>query len=280
MIRIPRIHFFEFDELRYLPNFLRWGITELLGFATTYFVSYSAIIPLLIKTLNHSNENRIIDLCSGSGGAIKKINKLLKKHYKKEFTITLTDKYPNFKAFKHIARTSEGNINYIGTPVDATDVRESLKGVRTLFISFHHFKPEKAKQILLNAKENNCPIAIFEITNRSILQILGNMFLPLTAYAFAPFIRPFRISRFIFTYAIPLIPFLYFWDGLISVLRTYSPDELEKMAEINLKNHYVWEMGRIKKNLFSSINYLIGYPEQLSVISKQLSVGSDLVNSL
>ena len=42
------------------------------------------------------------------------------------------------------------------------NVPESLNGFRTLFSSFHHFRPEQARAILANAMEKKQAIAVFE----------------------------------------------------------------------------------------------------------------------
>lgn len=62
------------------------------------------------------------------------------------------------------------------------------------------------------------------------------------------------------TYLFPMIPALIFWDGLISVLRTYTGNEMLKMAnEADPGQLYQWkaevlDCGQIK------MPYLAGWP--------------------
>ncbi|MEL1254607.1 hypothetical protein AAEO57_12525 [Flavobacterium sp. DGU38] len=81
--------------------------------------------------------------------------------------------------------------------VDARNVPENLKGLRTQFLSFHHFKSKYAKQILQNAIDTNSSIAIFEGQERSFQSIMAMIFSPFSVLVTAPFISPFHIGRII-----------------------------------------------------------------------------------
>ena len=51
------------------------------------------------------------------------------------------------------------------------------------------------------------------------------------------------------------------WDGVVSVLRTYTLDEMKKMTtELNKRMHYKWEIEKIKDGPIT-ILYLLGYPK-------------------
>ena len=86
-------------------------------------------------------------------------------------------------------------------------------------------------------------------------------FAPLIVLLTTPFIKPFKLSRLFWTYLISVITFTVLWDGLVSVMRTYSTAELQQMTvEIRAQN-YVWETGQIKIKGAGNITHLIGYPE-------------------
>ena len=74
-----------------------------------------------------------------------------------------------------------------------------------------------------------------------------------------PFIRPFKWSNIFFTYCIPLIPLFTMWDGLVSVLRSYTKAEMEQMTR-DLE-FYSWEIGKIKVRGNFGVTYLLGYPQ-------------------
>lgn len=59
---------------------------------------------------------------------------------------------------------------------------------------------------------------------------LNMTMLSIATLALTPLLRPLRLSRLLLTYVVPLIPTLVAWDGTVSALRAYSPDELLEIA--------------------------------------------------
>ncbi|MFH1301483.1 MAG: hypothetical protein ABIK07_10515 [Planctomycetota bacterium] len=83
---------------------------------------------------------------------------------------------------------------------------------------------------------------------------------PLFVLLLTPFISPLRISRLIFTYLIPVIPALVFWDGIVSVLRTYTVEEMLQMArEADPEQRYEWKAAVIHSGQIK-LPYLTGRP--------------------
>ena len=80
---------------------------------------------------------------------------------------------------------------------------------------------------------------------------------PLVVMAVTPFIKPYKFSRLFFTYIIPIIPFCTMWDGLVSVLRTYSVEELQEMVNEIDAPDYCWEIGYVESS--PRVIYLLGY---------------------
>jgi len=251
-----RIHLFEFEDLAWFPSFLRNYGTDFLQFLSNKTKMYKPIIPLLEKVIKEIGTNQIIDLASGGGGGLIWLNDELKKN-NPEIKILLTDFYPNISAFEHTKRISD-NFDFIKTPIDARNVPKELNGLRTQFLSFHHFKPIDAKRILQNAIDTKKPIAIFEVQERSVLSLIAMIFSPITVLLTTPFIRPFKIGRLIFTYLLPIIPLFVLWDGIVSSLRTYSVKEMNEIVnELNDKEKFIWDIGRLKSGP-GVVLYLIG----------------------
>ncbi len=251
-----RMHLFEFEDQQWLPEFIRNYITDFLQFLSNNTAMYKGILPIIEKGLKESKTNQIIDLGSGGGGGLIWLNNELRKN-NPDLKILLTDYFPNIPAFEHTQKQAD-NFEFIKTPVDAKNVPENLKGLRTQFLSFHHFKPKDAQQILQNAIDKNSPIAIFEGQERTVTSILAMIFSPFTVFLTTPFIRPFKIGRIIFTYLIPIVPLLVLWDGVVSSLRTYSVEEMNALiANLNNKETYNWEVGKVKSGP-TKILYLVG----------------------
>ncbi len=253
-----RNHFFEFEDLKWFPSLFRNFITDLLTFQINKFNIYGPVIEKIIKAAQRSENKKIIDLCSGGGGAIIRLHKEMNdKGLIPPFTIVITDKYPNISAFEKVA---SNGIKPIKESIDATNVPSDLKGFRTLFTAFHHFKPETARLILKDAVDKETAIGIVEITEREWKSLLTLIIAPIAALAFTPFVRPFKWSRLFWTYVIPLIPILYTWDGIISNLRSYKLEELNQMTKSLHANNYHFEMGNIVSKFHINLTYLIGHP--------------------
>ena len=251
-----RIHLFEFEDLDWFPGFLRDYGTDFLQFLANLTNTFLPVIPVIQRGVEKSGNNQIIDLGSAGGGPLPQLNKVLKKQ-NPELKILLTDYFPNMDALE-IAKRKADNIDYIKTPVDARNVPNDLRGLRTLFLTFHHFRPEDAKTILQNAIDSKNAIAIFEGQERSFLSLLAMFLSPVSVLLTTFFIRPFKPGRLFFTYIIPLVPLFVWWDGIVSSLRTYSEEEMKGLInELINKDDFEWEVGRIRSGP-GYILYLLG----------------------
>lgn len=254
-------HIFEFEDLAWFPNSIRESMTDYLRYLITAVNFYQPITPIIIKGLKQTNSTQIIDLCSGGGGAIEQIQHNLLQQSNIDIKIILTDKYPNKSAFEFLSTKTKSNISFSATSIDAADVPATLKGFRTIFSGIHHFNSRLAKSVIKNAVDAKSGIGIFDGGDKNIFSIIAIIFFhPIIFFLFTPFFKPFRFSRLLFTYIIPIIPFCTIWDGIVSVFRLYRPNELLKIAnEVDNENYY-WEAGKMKSNFGMNVTYLIGYP--------------------
>ncbi len=247
-----RLQLIELHEHPWCPAVLRNGLTNFLEVAIKTLDFYRPIRGHLQDALIQSGSSRVVDLCSGAGGPWA--SWLFQEPMDVE--VTLTDKFPNAEARSRLADLPDIKISYFQPSVDATAVPVSLSGFRTLFSSFHHFKPRQAHDIIADAVSKSQPIGIFEYTRRSWKNLVT---MPLTfvgVWWLTPRIRSLSWKTLLFTYPIPLIPLIATIDGLISCLRTYTVEELKAMASAS---HYVWRIGT-EANKGNVVTYLIGYP--------------------
>lgn len=259
-----RIHLFEFTDLSWYPNILRRIQTDYLQFVATLGTGHKYLLPLFKRALQSARTNQIVDLCSGGTGPWAQLQAQLEQAGL-QVDITLTDKYPNPESIQKWSAASQHHIKYLREPVDATNVPESLKGMRTLFEGFHHFKPEQAKAILQDAVRKRAAIGIFEASLKPPFGIVLLLFSPLITIAsyffMTPFIKPRTFTRFFWTYLIPVVPLVTSWDGVISLLRTYSPRELKELSDSCAPNDYIWEIGYAATGTpIFAFTYLVGYP--------------------
>ena len=219
-----RIHSIEFHDQPWFPAPLRDHLTGFLTEVSIRFGVYASIVPRLATLVRDSGATRVVDLCSGAGGPARWTHAQMLEHEGIDCALTPTDKFPNTGAWE------AAGLNGHPEPVDALDVPPDLDGVRTMFAAFHHFRPDDARRILQDAVDKGAPFAIFEGTRRTIPWILVTAMSWINLLLLTPLIRPVRLSGLVFTYLIPILPFVCVWDGVVSCLRTYTPAELEAMC--------------------------------------------------
>jgi hypothetical protein len=255
-----RVQFFELHEQSWFPSFLRDEITDALQCGLNLSDAYAPIAPLLQSRLDGTRSRSIVDMCSGAGGPWLGLSRKLQPDAG-VFHVLLTDKYPNLGAFPETRPAAENRIAFYPDSVDAMKVPGELQGFRTMFSSFHHFPPEEARAILQNAIDACQSIGIFEITRRAPLTITLMFAWALMPFVFTPLIRPFRWSRLICTYVLPIIPLVLLFDGVVSCLRTYRPQELREIITKLSGIEYQWEVGEHSETSGQArITYLIGCP--------------------
>ncbi|MBN2364789.1 MAG: hypothetical protein EH225_01385 [Calditrichaeota bacterium] len=256
---MKRIHLFEFEDYPWFSGTIRELVTDYLHYIVTTFHMYRPVIPLLKKALKSQRFNTIIDIGSGGSGPIPDILTELHKENLGDVQIVLSDMYPHLDAFQKIQKQAPDQITYIPHSVDARSIPEKLVGFITFFNTFHHFKPADAVKILQNASRGGNGIGIFELAGRDPITLFYIFMSPVISCLITPFIKPRKWKRWIFTYLLPAVPFIIWWDGMVSSFRTYSTEELVKLMRETGNKDYVWKAGRIRGVLATKITYLIGY---------------------
>jgi hypothetical protein len=259
---------FEIHEQPWFPQFLRDQFVDGLQMILEVTNTYQPIAQLLRKRLEECGSERVVDLCSGAGGPWPSLVRHFKMQGETAPEVLLTDKYPNTTKLHDLESLTTNRIHFLRHSIDATQIPGHLQGFRTLFSSFHHLNPDEARCLLQDTVNTRQGIAIFEATARHTFTFLSVLFVPVAAWLFLPFRRPFRWSRLLWTYLIPVIPFVLFFDGLVSCLRSYSIGELKEMTSGLEGGGYRWEFGERSGGLLPvRITYVIGCPQSLSVES-------------
>jgi hypothetical protein len=252
---VRRLHLFEFGDQHWFPQALRDAETAYLATVYRIWRSLPHQWANKISTVLRNDEPvEIIDLCSGSGGAMALIiDELVEQDY--DVRARLSDLYPNPRSGAH------PRLTWLTEPVDATKVPPELEGVRTMFSAFHHFRPDEARGVLRDAFERRRAICIFESGSGTLGGIASMLGVPLVVLALMPFARPFLWTYLVFTYLIPLTPFIVLWDGFVSMLRIYSPKQMGELTSDLQAPDYSWEIGQIRiRGIPDSLPYLIGRP--------------------
>lgn len=255
---LPRLHLFELEDQPWFPALLRRGMTDYLAEMIARTKPYTAALPLLRQFVERYPGATVVDLCSGGGGPWPQLaSELIGPHAASR--LVLTDAFPNPDA---LSRFGAGiPVSYRAEPQEAATCPAEAGTVRTLFSSFHHFAPPEASRILRAAVQSGTPIAVCEGSHRSAKALAMMWLVPIAVLALTPLIRPFRWWRLLFTYAVPLIPIFTWWDGTVSCLRTYRPEDLERLIEGPEFAGFAWTAGEVRDPKAPlPVTYLIGIP--------------------
>lgn len=257
-----RVQWFEIHDAPRCPRVWRACLVDFMSFFVRVFRPYDAIAGRLCEAVTHAGATQLVDLCSGAGAPALTIKRDLGDHGL-SIPLVLTDKFPHPGIRQELFKTGGANLHAVEEPVDATAVPGHLKGFRTLFTAFHHFAPAQAREILADAMEREEGIGVFEYTDRNFL-VWGPALLwtPVLLWIVTPFLRPFRPARLLWTYVLPVVPLIAIWDGFVSCLRTYSPDELKSLTASLDRPDYRWEIGRVRAFGGCWVTYCLGWPER------------------
>lgn len=260
---MSRIHLFEFEDQPWCPALFRNTATDLLAFALNLGGHYACVLPKLEAAMERCGTRNVVDLCSGAGGPWRGLLRANSDRGGEPIRLTLTDRFPNLEAATRLEAAAPGWVTGRRDPVDATALPRDLEGFRTLFTSFHHFRPEAARAILLDAVNQGRGIGSFEITQRSPLAFLLMLLAAPLATPFLPLLPPWSPARLLLLPLAPVVALFALWDGLVSCLRTYSPEELRALVASLPDAGYEWDIGTLRYWSgwsLTPVTFLIGIP--------------------
>jgi hypothetical protein len=239
---VRRLQLVELEDQPWVPRSIRNGGTDVLDVLLATTGVYRPLAPALAAFMTTVGLQRWLDLCSGGGGGALVMRAELVAAGGEAPAVTLTDRYPNEAARQRVAALGDPGVLYGDTPVDALNVGPQAPAIRTMFSALHHFPPDDVRHILQAAIAAGAPLAFVDVAASPTLRRVPMALVPfaalpnfvllfLLALALVPVARPFRWSRLGWTYLLPAIPCLFAWDGTVSALRAYTPDELLALAQ-------------------------------------------------
>ncbi|KAK3674106.1 hypothetical protein LTR78_005953 [Recurvomyces mirabilis] len=240
-VLFPRFHLTEIEDTSWCPDWLRdhahsslarlWQVKSSNG--NSLAIQACNVLLRVLGGIDNVAKYTIIDACSGAGGPTpffeKYINKQLEASGHAPVGFVLTDWAPYVEAWKKLS-AEQPNITFKPQSIDAADAKRiaepGKKECRIFNLCFHHFDDPAAAKILRSAVEEADAFIIFEITHRTLPSItytaLASLFGALSTtwieYRWSPF-------HLLFTYLIPLFPFYYIFDGVVSCIRGRTVEE-------------------------------------------------------
>lgn len=166
---------------------------------------------------------------------------------KRPIPFKLSDLVPNIDAWVEASSRSD-HLSFVPQPVDAAFppfsvissttpgdrkaakekgfVSNGSKIFRTFFLSFHHFDDDIAKKVLQSTLQTSDAFAIVELQDRRILTL---------AFILKELWLLFLIGglwfwndtlQLMLIYAVPVLPVIHCFDGIVSCLRTRTSSEI------------------------------------------------------
>jgi hypothetical protein len=254
-----RVHGFEFNDQEWLPQFMTSWMTSVLHVCHRTTGDGYVWASKVMGLLDRSGEDRILDLCSGGGGPVLDLVRVLEGEHNRQIHLTLSDLIPNQRTAEAINGQGPNRV-YITHSVNATDVPADWPGVRTVFSGLHHMKPEIAFGFLKNAFDRRKYIFIGETTKRTLPTVVKYAKAAKHFFAATNDINPTRAQSFL-TFRLPILPAMLGWDNVMSCLRTYSAEELRGFTDRLSAPDYEWEIGELYNPVMETpYPYIMGYP--------------------
>lgn len=227
-----------------MPDTLKVLFREILSWQQDLGGVYAAAVPVVSEWLRHTGATSILDLCSGAGGPGITLVKALRAGGVPSARIKLTDLYPAIDVYTRLAAENAPFVSFEPASVDATNSRRDNEfRVRTLLSAFHHFSPQAAQKILADAAQNSDGICIMDPFHRDLWHLLSVPIGTTLGTQLYPLIRnrsPFALAMCNLT---PVIPAMFFWDSIASVLRGYTEEELLALTRIPECDAFEWSAG-------------------------------------
>lgn len=263
-----RRHLIELHEQPWYPAPLKELFQAFLGTTTEIADPFDDLHAQLEKFIQKVSPKRILDLCSGSGKfAVDFWHRMFRLSKNKNTPqVILSDLYPNLESYRRL-KDKFPKVDYYDQAVDALSPPEDTAQMWTMIEALHHFEPDDIKRILRNATSRTNGFIALETTNRRWINIfMALFFVPLlSAYLTAVKVKPWRFRNILWGILIPVIPLTATFDGIVSNLRSYTPEELQELTSDPDLADFAWETGAVKisRTPGLKINYLIGWRKDL-----------------
>ncbi len=259
-----RIQAFEFNDLSFVPKAMRDSIIEALGRTLDWGRMLEGLVPELARFYSEARVKEVLDLGAGAGTPAVILARALRKEAITPPKFILTDLYPRVQTWKALKSRYPEDIDFVETPVDATAIDPELSQLkaRQIINVLHHFPEPVALGLLQDSIEARSPIFIAEAFRREPLQFLNFAPMGIPSLLLNPLLSPTqRLQKALLTWGSPVLLMASIWDGLVSTLRIYEPEDLMRMIR-TCPGHeaYSWRTGSYTYLPKGEGFYLYGVP--------------------
>ncbi len=228
---MKRLQLFEFDDQPWMPRILREIFMDCLTFGYRVGGHYRNMHRPFSEWARLAGIERVLDLASGGGAPAQLMLQNAERDRLRMPELVLSDLFPNLDHYRALQQQfGADRVTYIEQPVSVFDLSGREVPACSMCSALHHFGPEQARRILREMTRNRDGFFVMDLLQRdwkhlSLVLVSGPWFFMLAPF----FIRPFSWSRLLYCTLLPVVPLMIFFDGCVSVLRSYKPEEIRAM---------------------------------------------------
>lgn len=194
---------------------------------------------------SHCPGKSVLDLGSGGGGPVQTM--LLNAHHDgvKMPKIYLSDLNPSLEHYQRLQRKfGENQLGYIAKPISALEASVEPSALYSICSTLHHFREEDVRRMLDTILQQARGLFILEPLQRDWLHFAMVFLSGPFPYLLAPFSADnWSWRKFMITTVIPIAPLMVAFDGCVSVLRSYNPNELISMMPMRFRSVFTIAHG-------------------------------------
>lgn len=230
MLQRPH-HLVEMMDVKGLPRSLRHVLTDILEYCNSYFRPYNRwVAKEVLKTAQAEGVKQIVELGAGSAPLTRWMTG---DPAAKGLKLTICDIHPDKTLFRNLENRFPELVHPLFESVDYSLPRKWDKGTLLVLNStFHHVPAERRKEVLRALIGSSEKLLIFEPLKREwgsilycCLGVFPSLLAPLVLW------RPGFFRRFFWCWVVPVAPFLFLFDGIVSCLRMWSSEEWRQTLE-------------------------------------------------
>ncbi len=161
--------------------------------------------------------------------------------------IVCSDLFPDRPRLERLRHAYGANrLDFVETSVSALEPHPELPAARSICSALHHFSPNTARKIVESSLSPRGGLFILEPFTRDWHHLFVFVAIGPWIYMAAPFLAPrFSLTTFLLCTVFPIVPLMIYWDGLVSVMRVHTPEEIEEMIPADLKDETHVEFGYV-----------------------------------
>lgn len=228
---LPRLQLFEFNDAPWAPAVLRETLVESLSRTLRWGHMLDGLVAPLARCLQQAGTSKVLDLCSGAGAPADVLCTAMVRRSHDVYFL-MSDLYPAIAEWEAL-RVANKRLSFVPEPLDATRIPPELGAgrVRLIVNALHHFPPHVAREVLRGACENAPGLFIAEGLVRNPLSFAAMAPVGLLALLSSPVLAKDKLlARAAMTWLSPIALAASVWDGTVSSMRTYLPEELREMT--------------------------------------------------